>query len=110
MAKKQITTKQPELADGEWGDNVPPPVQEAVDAYVAAMRKQANALTKRNKCLDDVKAIMRKENCLKVRVPDGEGNMTKMIELTTEDKVKIVKLKAPQSVSGEDDDDSSDDE
>lgn len=102
MAKKRVSMKQPELADGEWGDKVPKVVRDTVDEYVEAMREQADALANRNRLLDEVKTVMRKHGITKVRVPDGDGNLTKMIELSTEDKVKIVKLKSPVTVGGDD--------
>lgn len=102
--KKKVSTKQPELAEGEWGDKVPKVVQDTVDEYVEAVREQAEALGNRNRLLDEVKTVMRKHGVLKVRIPDGDGNLTKMIELTTEDKVKIVKLKSPAESSAAADD------
>lgn len=100
MAKKRVSTKQPELADGEWGDKVPKAVQDAVDEYVDAMREQSEALDLRNRMYDEALSAMRKHGITKVRIPDEDGNLTKMIELSSEDKLKVKKLKMPVTVGG----------
>lgn len=105
--KKKVSTKQPELAEGEWGDKVPKVVQDTVDEYVEAVREQAEALGNRNRLLDEVKTVMRKHGVLKVRISDEDGKLTKMISLESEDKLKVKKLKMPVAVGG---DDSADDE
>ena len=107
MAKKRVSTKQPELAEGEWGDKVPKPVQDAVDEYVDAMREQSDALERRNRMYDEALNAMRKHGVTKVRIPDEDGKLTKMISLESEDKLKVKKLKMPVAVGG---DDSADDE
>ena len=102
MAKKRVTPKQLELANGEFGDKVPKAVQDAVDEYVDAMREQSEALNLRNRMYDEALAAMRKHGIKKVRIPDEEGKLTKMIELESEDKLKVKKLKMPVTVGGGD--------
>lgn len=102
MAKKRVSTKQPELAGGEWGDKVPKAVQDAVDEYVEAMREQSDALNRRNHAKEEALTAMRKHGVSKVRIPDEDGNLTKMLELSTEDTLKVKKLNVPVTVGGDD--------
>jgi hypothetical protein len=102
MAKKRASPKQPQLSDGNGpiGDLVPKKVQDAVDAYVEAMREQSDALENKNRLYDEAMSAMRKHGITKVRIPDKDGNFTKMIELEDEPKLKIKKLNEAVTVGG----------
>lgn len=103
MAKKRASPKQPQLADsnGPIGDQVPKKVQDAVDAYVEAMRAQSDALENRNRMKDEAMTAMKKAGVTKVRIPDKDGNMTKMLQLEDEPKLTVKKLNEAVTVGGE---------
>lgn len=103
MAKKRASPKQPQLSDsnGPIGDAVPKKVQDAVDAYVDASREQSDALEAKNRLYDEAMTAMRKHGITKVRIPDKDGNLTKMLEYSEEPKLKIKKLNEAVTADGD---------
>ena len=87
MAKKKTAQEQQQFTDDDgksWGDDVPEPVQEAVDSYVKAMRAKNAAKKKEDAAKIACIESMKEHKVPRVRIDEGK----KWLVCDQEDKLK----------------------
>lgn len=102
MAKKAAVGAQGTL--GDWQDRVPKEVQEAADAYAAALIGKGKANGKFNSAKEALIGLMREKKCPKVRIAYKDSE--KIIEL---EELQNLKLRKPKEQPTADDDEDEDD-
>jgi hypothetical protein len=89
-----------ETEDGEILKPAPKKVQDAADAYASALRKLGNGKAKLNTAKDVLIDEMKKADCKTVEIDEGH----KRIVLSEKDTLKIKKVKSPDGVADDDED------
>jgi hypothetical protein len=95
--EKKPRTKQTKLADGEWEDPIPPPVQAAADAYVEALRAANTAKGEVNSRKQAAIEVMQEHGVKRLKIDEG-GKV-----LTLNEKA-VLKIQKPEKAEGQDED------
>jgi TRAP-type C4-dicarboxylate transport system substrate-binding protein len=94
VIKKQAVTKSdhPPL-DPDWVDQIPEPVNAAVDTWVTAMRAKNKAAEKERNAREECIEKMKEHGVSVIRIDEG----AKVLRLVDESKLKTEKAKQPEA-------------
>ncbi|SFH97764.1 hypothetical protein [Planctomicrobium piriforme] len=109
MAKKRASNQEEDAAevvrqpplDEDWVEDVPAPVQDAVDEYMKRLRAKHRATELVNSAKENCISIMKEHGIKQVRIDEG----AKWLKVEDEPKLKTEKIKSPAYAGGDDDDD-----